>query len=380
MTTPLDDRHPGNTRQPGLGIRISPLPEPAATPSTLAGTPGSEHDPDVALEPDLDSDRDADSPRPAAVRRALLAVTARLDLGARALVDAWGDRRPQLARTYDAWVLRRRMQRSLGYRPDLRRPTTYNEKLAWRILHDDNPLIALTTDKIAVRDYVSDKVGPELLIPLIGTYEQAADIPWDELPTSFVLKASHGCAMNLIVPDKHAVNRSQVLRTADGWLRTNYYEESRERAYRHIPPRLLIEEFLTDDNGDVPADYKFLVFHGRTALIRVHSGRFGDHRVNFFDAELRPVPVRQIVPIAAGAALPAEVAGMIPVAEKLAADFDYARIDLYLARGRTWFGEITHHDGNAHAPFRPAEFDRTLGRLWQLPAAADRRMIRRPRR
>lgn len=349
MTTPLDDR---------LDALVD-LDGPATVaPSLDLGTGLGEAPSALA----------GDGPRrPGAARRALSAVTAKLDTVAGTFVNAHGDRWPILAETYDGAVIRRRMQRFLGYRPDLRDPKTYNEKLAWRILHDDNPLIPLTTDKIAVRDYVAGKVGPELLIPLLGAYERAVDIPWDDLPRSFVLKASHGCAMNLIVPDKDAVDRSEVLRTAEGWLQTNYYEQSRERAYRSIPPRLLIEEFLTDEDGDVPADYKFLVFHGRTALIRLHSGRFGDHRVNFFDADLRPVAMRQVVPTAPGVELPSQVRDMIPVAEKLAEDFDYARIDLYLARGRAWFGEITHHDGNAHVFFRPASVDKSLGDLWQLP-------------
>jgi hypothetical protein len=336
---------------------------------------GSANDHGAGADPTVSASgaagRDGSTPGlPAAARRVALAVTGKLDSLTRSVVNAHGERWPILARTYDAWVLRGRMQRSLGYRPNLRRPTTYNEKLAWRILHGDDPLIALTTDKIAVRDYVAEKVGPELLIPLVGVYDRAVDIRWDELPTSFVLKASHGCAMNLIVPDKDAVDRSEVLRTAERWMQTNYYEESRERAYRNIPPRLLIEEFLSDDDGGVPADYKFLVFHGRTALIRVHTGRFGDHRVTFFDPDLRPVEMAQVYPSDPGVVLPPEVRDMVPVAEKLAEDFDYARIDLYLARGRAWFGEITHHDGNAHVFFNPPEVDAALGKLWNLPPRA----------
>ncbi|WP_111768181.1 ATP-grasp fold amidoligase family protein [Nakamurella deserti] len=358
MTTHLAT--PDDVRTSGLpDATAADGPAAAVTPLRPAADPGLPTAPPPA--------GNGAARRPPVARRLLGAVTRRLDVVARAVADRHGERWPVLATTYDAAVIRRRMQRSLGYRPDLRNPRTYNEKLAWRILHDDNPLIPLTTDKIAVRDHVAATVGPELLIPLIGTYERAVDIPWDDLPQSFVLKGSHGCAMNLLVPDKDAIDRSEVLRTAEGWLRTNYYEQSRERAYKQIPPRLLIEELLTDEDGDVPADYKFLVFHGRTALIRVHSGRFGDHRVNFFDADLQPVALRQIMPTAPALVLPPEVRDMIPVAEQLAADFDYARIDLYWARGRCWFGEITHNDGNAHVFFEPASYDADLGALWRLP-------------
>ncbi len=341
------------------------------TSQTLPHVPAT---PDGALAPTaIDPGRAGDGPGGTSpLRRSVGAVTARLDAAARRVVDSQGTRLPRLATAYDRAVIRRRMQRSLGYRPDLRHPRTYNEKLAWRILHDDNPLIPLTTDKIAVRDHVAARLGPDVLIPLIGTYERVEDIDWDALPSSFVLKAAHGCAMNLLVPDKSAVDRDEVLRTAAEWLATDYYRQSRERAYRSIPRRLLIEDFLVGADGETPADYKFLVFHGRTALIRVHLGRFGEHRVNFYDAEMRHVPIRQMVPDAPEVALPTAVREMIPLAETLAADFDYARIDLYLHEGRPYFGEITHHDGNAHAPFRPASTDAALGALWRLgekPAA-----------
>jgi hypothetical protein len=53
--------------------------------------------------------------------------------------------------------------------------------------------------------------------------------------------------------------------------------------------------------------------------------------------------------------------------QTLGADFDFARIDLYLARGRAWFGEITHYEGSACVPFAQPEYDRIIGDMWQLP-------------
>jgi TupA-like ATPgrasp len=265
------------------------------------------------------------------------------------------------------------MRRSLGYRPNLRHPQTYNEKIAWRILHDRNPLIVATTDKLAARDYVSSKVGPDLLVPIIGVYRNVADIPWAALPNQFVMKASHGCDMTLIVRDKDAIDRESTLERADGWLRQNYYELSREWAYREIPRRIIIEELLMDHGGRIPEDYKILVFHGRAAIIRVHIDRFGDHRVNYYDAQFRPLAIAQISPSAPRFTIPMEARSLTEIAERLAGDFDYARVDLYVARGKTWFGEITHHDGNAHVRFRPPEFDAALGAMWHLPIEAQDR-------
>ena len=280
-----------------------------------------------------------------------------------------GGMMPSVAHFHDELVLRQNMRRLLGYDPDLKNPKTYNEKLGCRIIRDRNPLIPITTDKVAARDYVAAKVGSDVLIPVYGVFERVEDIVWEELPESFVLKAAHGCGMNIIVRQKGSADREAILREAGGWLRQNYYEVYREWAYRSIPRRLIVEQLLLDENGDIPSDFKFLVFNGRVALIRVHGGRFGQHRVNFYDRDVQPVPIRQIFDEDLDYTPPPALASLVPLAEKLAEDFDYARIDLYLIGDKPWFGEITHNDGTAGIPFTPREFDRTLGDLWTLPAS-----------
>jgi hypothetical protein len=274
---------------------------------------------------------------------------------------------PMADRMLRARRLRYRMRMALGYDPDFRSPRTFNEKLAWRMLYDRNPLFPVTIDKIAVRDYVAAKVGTEILIPLLGTWDRAADVPWASLPQRFVLKASHGWNMNLLVTDKDAIDSAGALKTADAWLRNNHFAETHEWGYRDIPPRLLAEEMLLDARGDIPEDFKFYVFGGQARLLQVHTGRFGDHRTNFFDMDLQPMPIAKKFPANSNYVLPPEARDLARLAERLGADFDFARIDLYLARDRPWFGEITHYEGSACSPFAQPEHDRIIGGMWQLP-------------
>lgn len=304
-------------------------------------------------------------------RRTILTVARSVDFTVTRLLGRLGGRLPALSRAHDRYLIRRRMRRALGYRPDLDSPKTYNEKLGWRMLYDRNPQLQVTTDKISAREYAAGKVGAEILVPLYGVYDLAADIQWDDLPTAFVLKASHGCGMNIIVRDKACVDEAETKRVAQSWLQHDHYERSREWAYSRIKPRLLVEELLLDSQDEVPVDLKFLVFHGKTAMIRVHIGRFGDHRVNFYDTELKLLPIRQEYPVDESYVLPPEVAPMVGIAETLAEDFDYARIDLYLVQGQVRFGEITHYDGGAAQPFRPATVDAQLGALWNVRPRVD---------
>jgi hypothetical protein len=291
----------------------------------------------------------------------------RLFSGVRQVADHIAAVSPVADRMLRARRLRYRMRKALGYDPNFRSPRTFNEKLAWRMLYDRNPLFPLTIDKIAVRDYVAAKVGPEILIPLLGTWNRAADVPWAGLPRRFVLKASHGWNMNLLVTDKDSTDGVAALQTADVWLRNNHFLETHEWGYRDIPPRLLAEEMLLDAQGKIPEDFKFFVFGGQAKLLEIHTGRFGDHRTRFFDADLQPLPIAKKFPADPNYVLPPETRDLARLAERLGADFDFARIDLYLARGRAWFGEITHYDGSACSPFAQPEHDRIIGDMWQLP-------------
>ena len=54
-----------------------------------------------------------------------------------------------------------------GFYPSLLFPVRYTEKMQWRKLFDLNPLYAVLCDKIAVREVVAQRIGPEFLVPLL---------------------------------------------------------------------------------------------------------------------------------------------------------------------------------------------------------------------
>ena len=82
--------------------------------------------------------------------------------------------------------------------PRLEQPVTLNEKIQWIKLNNRDPLLTRCVDKYEVRDYIAERVDPAVLIPLLGVYERADEVPFDALPDRFVLKATHGSGWNLI--------------------------------------------------------------------------------------------------------------------------------------------------------------------------------------
>ena len=275
----------------------------------------------------------------------------------------------------DRSVIERQFRRAFGYDLDWANPRTLNEKLNWMKLHVRDPLQKIAADKFAVRAHVAAKVGEQYLIPLIRKCDRAEEIRFAELPAAFVLKTNHGSGQNWIVRDKAREDERKVVRQFREWLATNHYAASREWPYKGMPPAVVIEELLLDDNGRIPSDFKFHCFGGNVATIQVDLDRETAHRRNFYDLDWNLQPFiwtewergKPAWPNGRAVARPAALAEMVRVAETLAVDFPYARIDLFDCRGKVYFGEITFYHGGAFERFDPPEFDRFFGDKLALP-------------
>jgi hypothetical protein len=251
-----------------------------------------------------------------------------------------------------------------GY-PNLLYPRTFSEKIQHRKLFDRRPILTQFADKVAVRDYVRERVGNEILTTLYHVTDDPNDIPLDLLPDRFVVKPTHGCGWVQIVRDKSALDVAQLRRTCAGWLAENFFYRAGEWAYKNIKPRLMFEELLDDGMGAVPNDIKFFCFGGRAQFITVDIARFGNHRRNIYDMEWNLLRCGFQRPLSdEPQAQPARFADMVRYAEKLAAGHDFLRIDLYYAGDRITFGEITATPASGLEPFWPGGTDLWIGSLW----------------
>ena len=275
----------------------------------------------------------------------------------------------------DRSVVERKFARTFGYELDWENPRTLNEKLNWLKLNFRDPLQKIAADKFAVRAHVAAKVGEQYLIPLIRKCDRAEEIRFAELPAAFVLKTNHGSGQNWIVRDKSREDERAVVRQFREWLATSHYAASREWPYKGMKPAIVVEELLLDERGQIPSDFKFHCFGGKVAAIQVDLDRETAHRRNFYDLDWKLQPfiwtewegAKPSWPNGRAVERPAALAEMVRVAETLAADFPYARIDLFYCRGQVYFGEITFYHGGAFERFDPPEFDRIFGDKLALP-------------
>ncbi len=256
-----------------------------------------------------------------------------------------------------------------GYALNLDHPKTYNEKLQWIKLFDRKPEYPIYADKYRVRKYIAETIGEKYLVPLIGVYKKAEEIPWAELPDRFVLKCNHTSGKNIICKDKSTLDISFAERELNAWLRKNAYWGAREWCYKNIEPCIICEEFIETQDGNTPDDYKFMCFNGIPRLIQVHHDRYGNHTLDYYTPEWKKADLHRIDANTSmiNVEKPEKLDEMLSIAERLSKDMYYARIDLYYVNGVIYFGEITLYPTGGFSTFTRHEDDLLLGSYIKLP-------------
>lgn len=263
----------------------------------------------------------------------------------------------------------------LGYKLDLQNPIGFNEKLQWLKLYDRKLNYKNLVDKYNVRKYISESIGEEYLVPILGVYNTFSEIDFDILPDQFVLKPNHTSGDVYICKDKSNINYSKLKNKVDSWMKREYYWLHREWPYKNIKPKLICEAYLTDDKeAETIDDYKFYCFNGIPEYCQVISDRHLGETMDFYDMEWnhleftrlnnkkKPFPHAQKTHTQ-----PEKFDSMITLAEKLSKDFPFIRVDFYFIKGRIYFGELTFYPFSGFGMFNPPEWNSKIGNLIKLP-------------
>lgn len=268
----------------------------------------------------------------------------------------------------------------MGYKPDLKNPKTYNEKLQWLKIHDHNPEYTRMVDKYESKKYVADIIGEEYIIPTIGVWDGFDDIDFSSLPDKFVLKCTHDSGGLSICRDKNSFDIEKAKKKIERSLKRNYYWANREWPYKNVKPRIIAEEYMEDENATEEVrgltDYKFFCFNGRPEFLYVSRGleNHSTAKISFYDLEGKEMyfhrnDYAQIGEIT----LPDNFDEMIEkatvIAEKVSCPF--VRVDLYSIKGSIYFSEITFFPCSGTIPFEPKSADEDLGKMIKLPIDKD---------
>ncbi|MDO4629109.1 MAG: ATP-grasp fold amidoligase family protein [Planctomycetia bacterium] len=256
-----------------------------------------------------------------------------------------------------------------GYDFDWENPQLFNEKLAVRKLNPD-PRFSQLADKFTVREYVREKIGEQYLVPLFFEGMNFSVTNFERLSTPCVIKTAHGSGTNILVFDKPKMNAKNVVKQIKHFQKLQFGYREMEIFYNKIPPRVIVEKMLLDENGKIPNDYKFHCFRKTDGhaeiIVQVDFDRHVNHRRNLYDTQWNYIPMAYGYPGDASQQIPRpeKLEEMLNVAEKLAEGFSYVRVDLYYVKEHIYFGELTFTHGSATEKFTPPEYNRIWGEMW----------------
>lgn len=225
----------------------------------------------------------------------------------------------------------------------------------------------------------------------LGRWDDAAEIPWQDLPDRVVIKAARGSTSRGVFP---------LQRVAEGWhLATHPRPMSQEELLKRIADRVDgrsirgpfgAEEFLEPRvPGGLPVEIKAYTFYGEVPVIVLSEshdhGRMSAvrHRVigptgaNLVDENTNPGLVGatgrgaegELSQVDLTLPVPKQLDEVIDIASRLtiAMRLSFARIDLYDVPGRIVFGEVTPRPGGRQ--WFGMHLDELMGAAWERAEA-----------
>ncbi len=273
-------------------------------------------------------------------------------------------------RLYIPYQYSRNMHKKLN----LKNPETFCEKLQWLKLYDRNPLYTTIVDKIAVKDYITKKIGSEYVVPMVGgPWDSFSEIDFDKLPDQFVLKCSHDSGGFVVCTDKSKLDIEDARKKINACLEKNFYRQSREWPYKNVKPRIFAEAYLDTLGKPESIEYKLTCCDGVCKNVTICGGiahveyekRTNDNydrdlnHLNWWayykPAKTEPVVDRELI------------GKIIEIAEKLSEGIPQVRVDFYVHHGKIYFGEMTFFTWGGYIEFNPPEQDKIMGGWIRLP-------------
>lgn len=260
---------------------------------------------------------------------------------------------------------------SYGKLPNLLNPTTFDEKLQWYKLYYRKDEMAILADKFAVRQYISKMGLSHILNELYFVKDRLSEADLSELPEKYVIKATHGCGMNIIQNGHNNLDVKSIVKRMNKWLKKNYFYHGRGWAYKNIKPMVIAEKFLTNKEFNELIDYKFYCYSGKPTVVFACSGRFSEKGVgyNAYDMDWNQIHINKGKPgVDIDFQMPENFDEMKECARILSGNYPFIRVDLYSIEGKTIFGELTFYPDSGIIPFSPDEYNYYFGDLFKLPS------------
>jgi hypothetical protein len=251
-----------------------------------------------------------------------------------------------------------------GRFPRLRRPRTFSDHLFKLKFSRDltNPLRVFVSDKEHVKLYVRDLAGDTYNVPTHAVLRSPEEARRYDYPAPCVIKPTHASGQVIF---RHKLSDPIDRERIASWFGLNYYHHIRERNYRALTPKVIVEKPIYRE-GRAADDYKIYCFHGRPKFIKVIVDRWNTPKANrIYSPQFEPLPFFHNGPPGPDLERPPRWDEMMDLATRLSANFSFVRVDLYWDGDGIYVGELTNlPSAGCNNQFYPPEADRIAGRFF----------------
>lgn len=247
-------------------------------------------------------------------------------------------------------------------------PDWYHIPLSFKINHyysQTGKLHSYYVDKLYAKRIVKDLLGDDIEIPrTVRVLKNCEDVQDSDLNPNYIIKASHGSSWNIILGPNNKYDKNEIIKTLKSWNRHFMAEtDIQERQYQYIAPKFFIEEKIVckyqGHNGKA-LTFSLYCIQGKISYIQVID-KYADI-IDHFDEKWNLLDMykngRNNVK------KPDNLDKMINLAERLAKEFEFMRIDFYLAHdNKIYFSEYTFSPCMGLSIY--GRYDYVLGDTWK---------------
>lgn len=267
----------------------------------------------------------------------------------------------------------------LGEFPNLVNCRDFNDRIQWLKLFDQDMEMIRCSDKILVRDYVRERVGDKYLVKLYQVHDRFEQIDFTALPDDFVIKTNHDSGTVILVRDKAKFDRKAAGIRIDEALNDPFGLKNGDWAYLYVPPKILVEEFLSLNSPKPPSDYKFYCVEGKVKCCHYIYDRGSNTKEQTIDPDGNDLKTSLYPKFELGTDFekPGQWDEMIRVSKELGRGFKCVRVDMYCVDEKAYVGEMTfwpmsgHYKGDGQKKLgQLLDFSRTTYKPFLLPELA----------
>jgi hypothetical protein len=221
----------------------------------------------------------------------------------------------------------------------------------------ENPLVATSADKWLSKLVAHGLVGRDISVPTLGVLTTPEEIDQFHFPERCAIKATHSSGDTILLSAGEEPDRTEI----KSWLKHDFYKASREKSYRNLKPRVVVEPILFE-NHDVH-DFKIFCRNGEPKAVLFVQDRNVAFGRAVLTTDFAPTDINMTPPVETLPEKPACWEDILDLTRKISSVFTFVRVDWYIMGDEYYLGEISHGHMRALEIFPDERSEIALGRM-----------------